>query len=301
MDVRQLQAFQAIIEYKSLTRAALALSITQPAMSALISRLEKRVGVVLFRREKRRLIPTPEATHLYAEVVQALSGLSRLSLAVQDIRQAKKGTLTIAAHPTASIDWLPPLIAKFQSERPGTYVRVATRSSQLLREMTPANSFDIGLAQIPIESKNVVIRPYRLKCVAVLPCDHRLANHDSITPQLLDNEPFITMPRWHPLFRSVGRAFNEAAARWNTVAECEFFATALSLVSEGLGVSVVESISADARALQGKIVIRPFKPETTYSAALFYAADQPISLLAAEFIELFEEVVAKHVINASSG
>src|SRR5690606_33160557 len=112
-----------------------ALGISQPAVSGLIARLESQHGVKLFRRERGRLMPTSEANLLFVQVSEALNALQKISTSIDEINKARSGTLNIVAHPTASISWLPPFFSDFQQHRPEVHVRLASRSSEVLRAM----------------------------------------------------------------------------------------------------------------------------------------------------------------------
>jgi DNA-binding transcriptional LysR family regulator len=292
MDLRQFEAFQAVIEHKSMSRAAEALGISQPAVSALIARLEKQLNFPLFTRAKQRLDPTLEANFLYLEVVPALSGMAKLSSFAEEIRLGRLGTLTVAAHPTVSISWLPSLVAQFQRSHPGVTVRIVTRSSRLLRESIPANSFDVGIAESPMEQKAVSAHTYRFRCVVALPTNHRLVEQKSINLRMLSDEPLIALTKWQSMSFDVGRAFDQARSRANIVTECEFFHTALSLVKYGVGVTICEPISARAEQEAGNIVVRPLDQEILYSIALFYSSERPLSRIANDFADRFRRHIA---------
>src|SRR3546814_3752435 len=100
------------METRSASRAARILGVSQPAVSTLLKRLEERLGIALFARERNRLEPTPEAVLLMEHVSHALESISKVRNAVDDIQHADAGMLTVAANPTSSAFWLPP----FRSE-----------------------------------------------------------------------------------------------------------------------------------------------------------------------------------------
>jgi DNA-binding transcriptional LysR family regulator len=287
MDLRQLEIFRAVMENRSATRAAAALGVTQPAVSAQIARLESQVGFALFDRKAGRLEPTSEALLLYGEVTQSLSGIDRLMQAILDIKQAQAGRLVIASQPGAAIALLPRVAAAFLRERPGVTIRFVTRSSQTIKNLIPPEAFDLGLAEPPLDGSGLEVQRFRMRCVAVLPKDHPCATRRTITPRLLDGKPFIAMFREHMTFHSVGRAFDEAGARWNVCAETEFFATACALAASGAGACVVDPFAAADFAGRG-IVARPFEPAVPYELALFRSASRPPSRLAVEFAAALE-------------
>src|SRR4029077_15870220 len=72
MDVRLLEAFRAVVDHRSVTAAAGAMGVTQPAVSTQIARLEETIGFALFERSGGRLKPTPEGLLFYAEATRVL-------------------------------------------------------------------------------------------------------------------------------------------------------------------------------------------------------------------------------------
>lgn len=293
VDLRQLEGFHAVMETRSVSHAARTLGISQPAVSALIARLEKQLGVRLFSRDRRRLTPTSEANLLFVHVSEALTALRKISSSVDEIGKARSGILNIVAHPTSSISWLPPFFADFQQQRPEIYIRLTTRSSEVLR--TVPDTFDVGIAEPPLELPKMDVERFRLKCVAALPLGHPLCEEKVITPRHLDGVPFITLSRWQALHHEVGKTFHKAAARLNAVHECEFFATAISLVAGGLGVAVVEPISVQMAAERDYVVVRDFSPTIWYEAILFSPQDRPRSILTEEFMHEFRHYLAPFV------
>ncbi|TVR11246.1 MAG: LysR family transcriptional regulator [Salinarimonadaceae bacterium] len=294
-DVRQLEVFQAVMEFRSVSRAAQALGVTQPAVSSLIQRLERQLGIVLFNRAKQRLEPTAEALMLIEPVGRALESIGRIRSALSDIQGAETGLLTVAAHPTSGISWLPPLVAAFQASRPNAHIRLITRSSEWLRENAASYASDITIFEAPIETDSVVVRRYKFRCVAVLPPGHPLCGHEVITPALAAGQPFIAMSRWQTTHHLVSRAFVHGGHRWNSVIECELFSTALLLVEHGAGISVVEPVSASGFARSGKVELRRFEPEIRYEVAISHPKGRRMPLIAEKFIIEFDKYIEKYI------
>jgi len=189
MDVRLLEAFRAVVDHRTVTNAAASLGVTQPAVSAQIARLEQELGFQLFERGNGRLKPTPEGLLFYAEASKALTGIDRLTQAAEQIRTAQVGRLVIASHPSAAISLLPPIISAFLAERPGVLVRLVSRNSDVISRLLPSQSYDIGIAELPVDESAVQVTRFRLRCVAVLPPGHPLAARKRLSPALL-----ITLP-----------------------------------------------------------------------------------------------------------
>lgn len=293
LDIRQIEAFRAVMERGSVTTAAHVLGVSQPAVSALIARLEEELGYALFIREHRRLIPTSEAGALVGEVAAVLDRHLQLSRTAQDIHETRAGSLSIASHPGPSISWLPTLIAEFLEERPGVTVKLVSRQSQAVRDLIPARSFDLAIAELPVEHPLVAVKRYRMALVAVLASTNPLAANAVLTPKLLDGHPFISIFRGRAAQLGAARAFDDANAHLRVVAECDYFATAIALAARGVGVALVDPISAED--LQSRdMVIRPFAPTIPYEFAVFYPVDRPPSKLAQSFADAFEKKFARY-------
>src|ERR1700752_1319171 len=102
LTLRQIEAFKAVIEYGTLSRAAAAIFVTQPAMSKIIGNLEADADLVLFDRVKGRLIPTQHGMRLYEEIDRIFTGVRQVENAIDAIRREDKGRITIGVMPALS-------------------------------------------------------------------------------------------------------------------------------------------------------------------------------------------------------
>jgi DNA-binding transcriptional LysR family regulator len=287
MDVRLLEAFRAVMDHRSVTAAAGAMGITQPAVSTQIARLEEAVGFALFDRASGRLKPTPEAVLFYAEATRVLGEVDRLQVTAAQIREGHAGRLTIASHPWAAISLLPKLVSQFLVDRPGVSVRMISRHSDVVSQLLPSETFDIGIAEFPIDEASVVVRKHQMRCVALLPADHALAKRKALDPTLLSGRPMVAPARALQLPPKIAAAFAERGATLNVVVEAEFIASLCGLVASGTGWALVDPLSADSFRHLG-VVARPFEPAIYYEIGVFHRRDREPSTLAAAFLELLE-------------
>src|SRR5206468_723883 len=86
MNLRQIEAFRAVMHLGTTVQAAAFLHVSQPAVSRMIRQLEDATRLRLFKREKSRLRPTPEATALFREVERAFVGLDSLRRVAENLR-----------------------------------------------------------------------------------------------------------------------------------------------------------------------------------------------------------------------
>lgn len=293
MNVRLLEAFRLVQSTGSVTQAAASLGVTQPAVSAQIARLESEVGFALFDRSGARLRPTAQGRAFQVEVERTLGGLTDLRRAAARIRDGQAGSLVVAGLPIAGTALLPPVVAAFARSRPDVTIEIVTRNSDVIRGMFPSRTHDLGIAELPVDPTGLAVTIYRMDCVAILPEDHPLAAHAVITPELLSGVPFIGMSREWSAHHVLGAVFAERGARFRQVAVLEVFAGLCALVSQGVGASLVDPVSAAFYAPLG-IVARPFRPAVPYDLAVFRSADREPSIIADMFLTELDRHLARY-------
>lgn len=293
LGYKQLHAFHAVVETRSMTAAARMLGVSQPAVSSLISRLEQDTGLKLFVREQGLLKPTQDAVALYASVSQIVAGFNNVQSTVDTLRQGTGGQLLISAQPLVGLSILPGVIANFRKEHPDVMVRLQITTSAAVGHALSGDLYDLGVASVPLDTPSMRLQSFRAPCVAVLPKSHPLTSQAEITPQMLDGAPFVTMMPERFIYHLVGRSFEEAGAQWNVVCETDFFAVAVSIVAHGGCVSVVDPFTAEQ--FKDQVAIRPFFPTVDYEFALYRHSDRELSTSALKFVDAFCTTVANNL------
>ncbi|MDC7786676.1 LysR substrate-binding domain-containing protein [Rhodoplanes sp. TEM] len=291
-ELRHLEAFRAVAETRSMTAAARLLGVSQPAVSSLIARFEQQIGLPLFRRTGGGLEPTAEALQLVDEVAPVLADFDHVRQAIHDIRDGRSGRLMIAAQPLVGLALLPAVLADFARAHPRVSFKVLTNTSELVRHLLSGHAYDLGIADVRLDAQAAMLASVAAPCVCVLPADHRLASYAMLTPTLLDGEPFVTSFREREIHHRIGRAFADAGAQWNVVAEVDFFAVACGMVANRFGVTVVDPFTAAqaAHAPQGgqaAVAVRAFAPALDYRFALYHPLHRPPSTVARAFVRTF--------------
>src|SRR5262249_17722656 len=121
----QLNAFAAVAENRSFTKAATQLGIKAPSLSQAIRSLEEELGVRLFNRTTRSVALTEAGEQLLGHVVPVLEGVDRAIDAVNEFRSSPTGTLRLLVHPVAAVTVVSPLIARFLAAHPAIHLDIA--------------------------------------------------------------------------------------------------------------------------------------------------------------------------------
>lgn len=290
---RQLQAFHAILEAGTTTAAAEQLGISQPGISNLISQLERETRFKLFERVRGRLVPTPEANALFNEVDTVVRGLDHVTQAVLDLQNKQAGQLQVASQHSMSFGFMPKQIARLARDRPDMSISFQSQYSSKIQEWVDAGLFEIGVCELPLLYDTLDAEVFRVETVLAIPEDSPLAEHEVLTPELLDGTPFIVMGPDHMTHRRTREAFHNAGIPFRIRVHSHLFKNLLGFVKEGLGVAIVDPFLTDFDA-EGGFVKRPFKPAILMDMALITSRSRPISAIGREFRSLLREALQEY-------
>lgn len=295
MNLRQLEAFRAVILGQTVTRAAEMLHISQPAATRLIASLEEDIGFSLFERIKGRLQPTPEAMTLYQEVQRSLIGVDRIARTAQDILSLKRGSLHIACAPAMGLSFLPRAIAAFMAEHDHVQISLAVLSSREVVDLVVGQRCDLGIIVLP----NTYPSPRAEKLLATrmlcaLPAGHRLQNQATIKPEDLQGEAFISYPQSIGSRQHIDSIFAAHGVERELRLETQLSLPMCALVEQGLGVALVDAISAVEYRGSG-IVFRAFEPAIEMDFSMLLPVQGPASKLQISFLEHMQQFIAQEV------
>lgn len=124
VELRDLELLEALAVNATMTAAAGSLFVSQPALSQRLAKLEGRLGVRLFEREGRRLVPNAAGRRMLVAARQVLAELRSAERDVREIRDGREGQVRFTAQCLTALQWLSPVIRDFRAVHPGAEVRV---------------------------------------------------------------------------------------------------------------------------------------------------------------------------------
>src|SRR5262245_48673913 len=196
LTLRQLQVVRAVSQWGSVTRASMALSVSQPAVSMILRESADIAGFPLFVRRQGRLQPTAETRVLLADLDRIFEGVDRVNRLVEDMRDQRVGTVHIAATPTLADNLVPQAVALFRRTRPHVRITIQTMDNLSVVANVTREQVDFGLALAPTgfrEGRTVPLASADLVCI--VPRDHPLAHRLRVTPRDLADVPLISFSR----------------------------------------------------------------------------------------------------------
>jgi DNA-binding transcriptional LysR family regulator len=255
--------------------------------------LEKDLNLPLFNRQGGRLIPTESALRLHAATKKAFAGIEEVVTSARNNESLTTGHIHIAAVPSLSLSMLPHAIKRFLDDYPDVSITIETRTSRSSMEMVADQRVDTALVSMPISHPGLKTEPLTMpKAVCVLPLGHHLADKDSITLQDLADEYLIPLSRAHNSRHRIEELFAAEGIIPKVRLETSTIEMACVLVEEGLGVTIVNEITAERHRKLG-VVIKPFQYEMNYSYAFAFPASRPQSEITRIFATHLKSYVAE--------
>ncbi|MBS0536053.1 MAG: LysR family transcriptional regulator [Proteobacteria bacterium] len=292
-NLRQVEAFRAVMLTGSATAGAAFMGVTQPAVSKLLRDFQHHLKLKLFERRGTGIAPTAEAVTLFGEVERSFIGIERIAEAAEQIRLRQASLLRIAALPALANGFLPRFAGKFVSGRPELDLEVSGVISTLVVDWVVNRQCDLGFASPQIDHPAVQkIAMPSLPYVAVVPEDHKLARKNSLAPKDFEGENFISLNHSSQSRRYVDAIFAEAGVSRVMRVETHLSEIVCGLVSSGLGVGICDPFTAREFARRG-VVARPFRPVVTIEIFAIYSSHQAPTAISLEFAEQFAAHIRK--------
>ncbi|QFY86908.1 LysR family transcriptional regulator [Bacillus subtilis] len=289
MEWEQLEYFQTLARMQHVTKAAKSLSITQPALSRSIARLENHLGVPLFDRQGRS-ISLNQYGHIFLRRVQAMmKEYTEGKEEIQALLKPDQGVVSLGFLHTLGTTLVPDLIGSFQQEYPNIAFQLKQNHSYWLLERLKSGDLDLCLlASIKPEDPIQWIKLWSEELFVFVPNDHPLASRESITLNEIAGERFILLKKGYALRMTVDELFEKANIQPNIMFEGEESATAAGFVAAGLGISILP----DLKGLdQSKITkIRVSWPECQRVIGIAWIKGRFLSPVA----ETFKQYVISH-------
>lgn len=269
MEIHQLRYFVAAAEAGSMTLAAKRCRVAQPSLSQQVRKLEEGLGVVLFDRLGRGVVPTdagrallPRARRILGEVRETEDKLR--SEAAQGV-----GRLAIGAIPTIAPYLLPPVLASLRAQFPACELVVREDLTASLVEAVVNNELDVAITSTPIDHALVEVEVVGQEdLLVVAPAAHPLAGMARLSPEDLRDQPTVSLHEMHCLGDQIAAFCERSGVRPDIVCRTTQLATVLEMVRLGLGVSLAPAMAAAQDTSDERVYLRLARARPTRAIAL---------------------------------
>ena len=275
----------------SVSEAAARLRTSQPTASRMLSDFERLVGFQLFFRKANRLHPTPEAHDLFRVVHQNYTCLDHLVDLTRRMAENQAGSLRISAAPSVAMSVLPVALKRFIERYPGVGTTLEVRTPQSIVRLVDDGEFDLGITASTFSSEVLSITPLmRVQGVCIMRSDHPLASLELIRPPDLVNYPFIALGKTSVTRQRIDILFEQFNVRLKTIAETQNASVACALVSQDMGVSILDELTAGTIAIPN-VVHRPLHPPVEIDFVTIVPRLRPNARVTAPFVAILQETI----------
>jgi len=277
MNMAQLRAFAGVAEEGSVSDAADQLGLTQSAVSHALASLERELGSQLVVRDRTGCSLTELGIRLLPDATEVLRHADRIAEVAAAETGLRQGQLRIGTIPSASSVLLP-LIAQFKRRYPGISVAVFEGTDGEVSDWIGQRTVEVGVVTGPRPDLETVSLAED-EMLAAVPSGHHLASRESISLRDLAGQPFLlSAGGCEPIIRRLHDQHHVAFAPASRVTD---MATLLAMVREGLGVSIIPTLSFGDR--RDGITALPLRPPAPRSL-LLAAKDAGLSPAACTFL-----------------
>lgn len=210
LSITEMQYLAALAEDTHFGRAAARCNISQPALSAAISKLEAQLGFLLFERLNRGVIITPEGKALADKAAHILAQVGKIQILAEADRDQLSSPLNLGADPSLGSYLLPQILLQFQHQHSQCEIHLLEADTEALKQQLLEGSIDAVLLADNQPIKDCVLRELKLESwQLVLPIGHSLSSKGQISIQDLHKLPlWMTQNDWHLLPPSIKAELN---------------------------------------------------------------------------------------------
>ena len=277
ISLRQLRAFLAVARQRHFRRAAEYLHLSQPAVSRHIAELEAELGVRLFDRTTREVVPTETGRYLESAIERVLDELEGVLGHVHSEGERRRGKVRVASVPTLSASLMPLCIADCAHAYPELTIQLHDQAQTLVLDSVRGGEVDFGIAINPPEASDfdcetIMRDPF---CLACRP-DHPLAALKSVPWRKLQDQPLVLLDYSSGSRRLIDQALHKHGVTATVVQQTGHTHTAFRMVEAGLGITITPLLSSPPPSL----AMRPLTPTEHRTVMLIHRRQRSLSPLA---------------------
>lgn len=253
MLLSQVEGFVEIARRGNLSRAAEALHVTQPALTARIHVLEDELGSPLFVRGRRGMQLTDAGRGFLPYAERALTALQDGTGLLIELGRGGAGELVLGAAPAISTYVLPALLVRFTQRHPNVRLVVRTGHSEEILEMALRREIEVGLVR---ELRHPEIESYPLyedELVLVAAADGPFADQRTVPLEAIASARLVLFDRTSSYYELTNAFFREAGVAPRGVMELDNIDAAKQMVEQGLGVALLPLTAVAGELEDGRL------------------------------------------------
>ena len=306
MEIEKLKYVAVIAEFKSISKAAEKLHMTQPALTRYLNHLEEQVGTKLFDRSTLPIRLTCAGEWYISRMAQILEMYDSMSQEIQEIVNGTRGKIIVGMSPGRLDHWAPHLLPAFQEQYPEAEVELVTGGHRVLEQALLKREIDLAFLPLPVHSfkldYTIVAEEMMVFALAQghpalegkqLPPDS-LISPVPLEAERLNGQTFLTVPSDHGIFKIWEEVLRRNQIRPGKILEFPDSNLTYKLACENMGIAFIQDSTVlypgyYKRACCATIDDPPVKSPI----AAVYRIGEELSPLARRFLQVTVEIVGR--------
>ncbi len=280
MTLQQLMYFLTAADKGSFSAAASELHMAQPSLSEQVRRQESELGVQLFSRAGRRLELTEAGRLLRPQAERTLAAADDAADSVREVRSLTGGTASFGTFGNAPYYLLSDLVQDFRTRHPNVRVRLVGLNSSEVAEEVREGRLEGGLIVLPIDDRNLDVRPAIRDELHFLSADERKKCEPMTIERLAETRLVLYDARFgwdDPTRRQLLERAQRAGVKLEPHIEVEYVEAALDIAARGLADTIGAQMVALGRGFSRRLHSAPFDPPLYDTFAFITSRDAHIS------------------------
>jgi DNA-binding transcriptional LysR family regulator len=255
VTLRQLRTFKTVADLNSFSLAAQRLKLSQPSISYQVKALEQTLGLPLLDRLGKRVQLTEAGSLLYGYARRMLDVLDEATVAIEEMRGIKRGSLRVGASTTVGIYLLPAALGAFKKLHPGLVISLEIGTRERVQEQVLRNELDLAVVGPALKDPDLAIIPFLSdELVVVAPAGHALANKRGLSLKDVAAAPFVMREAASGSRWSLEKAARKAGAKLTVAMELGSNGAIKHAVESGLGLAVISRYACALEFSSGRLV-----------------------------------------------
>ena len=293
MEIKDMQAFYAIVEEGNISHAAMRLSIAQPALSRQMKRLEEGLGVQLFERGSRRIRLTDAGVLLYDRIKHILGMVDGTVRDITDIGSGVAGAIRLGTITTSGAMLLPGLVKDFNQKYPKVTFQVWEGEGARILELLDDRIIEIAITRTQVDNNTYesILLPDEPLIIAMNKASCCCGQDDDRVRRVeLKDIPLLVPLRWKSIFMS---HCSRIGFEPNILSVSDSVMQNILWTQQGIAVSLVPAAACSMISSDNLVFKRLMEPEISTHTVVSWLRGRTLSSSSKMFIEMFKQKYVK--------
>jgi DNA-binding transcriptional LysR family regulator len=281
--------FHEVAKFRSFSRAAEELFVSQPAVSKQIKELEQKIGMGLIRRGRGGFDLTEAGEMLFKHTHKICNHLLEIGSVLDNLKKDHHGVLKIGTTESYSKCLMPKLLSGFQTSHPSIKITLEVGNSEEIEKSLLNYKNDLGLIGLVKASSRFESVPFlKEELFLIVSPNHLLGKRKSVSLKEIERHPFIIRAKGSTTRRILFQAFEEFNIHPSLLIEAGSSEFIKEWVAEGKGVSIIVKRLGEDEEKRGMIKVIPLQEKLYLEVAVLYLREERANPAINDFIRYME-------------